>query len=598
MKKIFNLFLIIALVFLCGSIAANAETYSTTDGFTYEISNGEATLVKCTPNHPYLYSESVPLTISVVYYNGTLYPVTEIGESAFSGSDLPAVRLTENVKRIAQNAFDDVDIVMLCDSVETISTQAFDTYVEKIVVDSSNPHFSSVDGVLYNKKKTVLIQYAGLYSSTNSEFTVPDGVTEIAPYAFSQRATFKKITLPESVSKIGECAFMGCTALTDINIPANVKRIEYRTFSSVPFSSLTIPESVSYIGEYAFSNSGNASADLVIPDSVTTLGNYAFEGCKFKAVTLSENIHSMGYCVFYNCSFTEVTIPGEITTLAEGTFEACTALTDVIIEEGVTTIEGDAFRNCSQLKNVTLPESLTELGSLAFYRCSALTDLTVPKNVSSIEWYTFSGCSSLKTITLPRALRKIEDDSFSGCTALTDVYFGGSRDEWSLVEIGENNECLTSANMHYQLLITYDDGISEPTTSLHYTGTTIIASAAPSRLGYEFIGWSDGSTTYQAGKEISGISADTSLYAVWERTIYTTTIPRYGNLQITPTGVPSGSSITLTAFNGKQLVFVKNIVYDGLGAFPVSVNCDYDTIKVFVWNSLAGLVPLCEPEIK
>lgn len=50
-KKIFWMTLILTALFMCFSVTVSAETYTTSDGTaTYEIVNGEATMVKC-KNH-------------------------------------------------------------------------------------------------------------------------------------------------------------------------------------------------------------------------------------------------------------------------------------------------------------------------------------------------------------------------------------------------------------------------------------------------------------------------------------------------------------------------------------------------------------------
>ena len=81
-KKIFWLTLILTALFMCFSVTVSAETYTTSDGTaTYEIVNGEATMVKCKipSSYAYMYNEKTPLTISTVYYNGKNIPITKIG---------------------------------------------------------------------------------------------------------------------------------------------------------------------------------------------------------------------------------------------------------------------------------------------------------------------------------------------------------------------------------------------------------------------------------------------------------------------------------------------------------------------------------------
>ncbi len=85
-----------------------------------------------------------------------------------------------------------------------------------IVVNGGNKNYSSENGILYSKDKSVLI----IYPSASGDFTVPNTVTEIWSNAFYGVEALTSITLPASVSKIGENAFASCTNLTSITILA------------------------------------------------------------------------------------------------------------------------------------------------------------------------------------------------------------------------------------------------------------------------------------------------------------------------------------------------------------------------------------------
>ena len=63
-----------------------------------------------------------------------------------------------------------------------------------------------------------------------SVLTVPDGVTEIADYAFMDAAILESVTLPEGLLRIGNCAFEYCVALKSIKIPASAEEIGASTF--------------------------------------------------------------------------------------------------------------------------------------------------------------------------------------------------------------------------------------------------------------------------------------------------------------------------------------------------------------------------------
>jgi len=92
--------------------------------------------------------------------------------------------------------------VTIPSSVTTIGVGAFAqcTHLTSIVVDASNPAYSSQDDVLYDKAKTVLIQYPG---GKSGGFIIPNSVTSIGHQAFFGCYLLPSVTIPSSVTSIG-----------------------------------------------------------------------------------------------------------------------------------------------------------------------------------------------------------------------------------------------------------------------------------------------------------------------------------------------------------------------------------------------------------
>ncbi|MCD8001306.1 MAG: leucine-rich repeat protein [Oscillospiraceae bacterium] len=103
------------------------------------------------------------------------------------------------------------------------------------------------------------------------------------------------------------------------------------------------------------------------------------------------------------------------------------------------------------------------IGNYAFYECSSLTSVTIPNSVTSIGDRTFGWCSSLTSVTIPVSVASIDTRAFYGCSNLTDVYYSGSEDDWNTIAIGSDNECLTSATIHYNSVIDTGDADDAPT---------------------------------------------------------------------------------------------------------------------------------------
>ena len=89
--------------------------------------------------------------------------------------------------------------------------------------------------------------------------------------------------------------------------------------------------------------------------------------------------------------------------------------------EGVTSIGNGAFANCSALTSITIPSSVTSIGDSAFSNCSALTSITIPSGVTSIGDNAFSSCSALASITIPEGATRIGGYAFNYCYSLTSV---------------------------------------------------------------------------------------------------------------------------------------------------------------------------------
>ena len=86
----------------------------------------------------------------------------------------------------------------------------------------------------------------------------------------------------------------------------------------------------------------------------------------------------------------------------------------------------------------------------AFEGCTGLTSITIPNSVTSIGWGAFYGCTGLTSITIPNSVTSIYSSAFYGCAGLTDVYYTGTEEQWKKISIGDYNDSLTSAKIHYE----------------------------------------------------------------------------------------------------------------------------------------------------
>ena len=171
--------------------------------------------------------------------------------------------------------------------------------LEKFVVSEENKHFTSSDGILYNKDMSVLL----MCPNTLAVDSIIDGVIKIADYAFKGCHNVTTMVLCSDVTEIGVSAFEYCENIRTVSIPDSVMTIGDSAFSCCySLSSITIPDSVTTIGDHAFWNCEFLSS-VIISDSVTSIGTYAFSECRsLKDVTIGKNITTLYGNPFYRCS--------------------------------------------------------------------------------------------------------------------------------------------------------------------------------------------------------------------------------------------------------------------------------------------------------
>ena len=170
------------------------------------------------------------------------YGVTTIKSLAFHCCrGLVSIALPNSVITIEDYVFDGCESlpsITIPSSVTTIGNAIFKECVSLISIDveSENNHYSSENGILFNKDKSALICYPA--KKTGDFYAIPSSVTNIALFAFAYCEGLTLITLPESVIDIDLQAFRDCKNLTWIT-----------NFNPVP---ITINETVFWgVNKYA-----------------------------------------------------------------------------------------------------------------------------------------------------------------------------------------------------------------------------------------------------------------------------------------------------------------------------------------------------------
>jgi hypothetical protein len=329
-----------------------------------------------------------------------------------------------------------------------------------ISVASGNSYYQTVNGVLFDMAQTTLLCHPA--NANNTTYSMPDSVTSIGRYAFSNCSSLTSVTIPDSVTGIGENAFSGCSSLTSVTIPDYVTIIGDYAFSGCSrLSDITIPNLITEIGRGTFAGCTGLTS-IVIPDAVTSISNYAFDRCsKLTSVTIPISVTSIDSCAFRYCTaLTDVYYAGSEadwikvqigsygndpltnatihygqessdSTLDSGTCgENVTWTLDV---NGTLTISGTGnmedyvaplsvpwYSYRSRISKVVITDGVTSIGSHAFYDCYSLTSVTIPDSVTSIGKDAFSWCSNLTSVTIPNSVISIGNSTFY-CSGLISV---------------------------------------------------------------------------------------------------------------------------------------------------------------------------------
>jgi hypothetical protein len=164
----------------------------------------------------------------------------KIGNEAFFGcKKLAKIRFPESLLSIGSHAFigcEELTSIFIPKKVQYLGGNKFSecsldcSRLKEIVVDDGNNKFSSLDGVLFNKAKTLLIKYPE--GKEDASYRVPDTVISIKDRAFNCCKNLIAVTFPEKFLSLPAGIFSGCKRLKKVTLSQKTKIEPYAFLDS------------------------------------------------------------------------------------------------------------------------------------------------------------------------------------------------------------------------------------------------------------------------------------------------------------------------------------------------------------------------------
>ncbi|MCL2087755.1 MAG: leucine-rich repeat protein [Oscillospiraceae bacterium] len=366
--------------------------------------------------------------------------VETIGNYAFAYSGLTNIYIHNGVTTIGRYAFQGCPFtsVEIGAGVETIGFRAFghNPLLRLITVAPDNSKYKSIDGVLFNKAATALIQYPS--AKEEQEYEIPDGVMLIEHNAFEGATNLTRVTIPDSVSEINSYAFADSVNLTSVFFKGlTPPLIEFGIFENIEPENLTIYVPEGSGGVYQTALIGFTIVEITALESGT---NWVLYQDGRLIIESNAGIDDWAANGLNRSAVREVIFEDGVTNTGTDTFVGCVNLTRVSIPDSTTVIDRNAFNDCVRLTHINVSPGnqvyLSDDGvlfnrqdahsTLLFYPRARQGSYTVPDFVINIGTSAFENSTGLTQIIIPDSVftRTIQSYAFANCTNLTSVMFG------------------------------------------------------------------------------------------------------------------------------------------------------------------------------
>lgn len=285
-------------------------------------------------------------------------------------------------------------------------------------------------------------------------YTVPDGVEEIAQYAFCGREELEEVIIPDSVKTIGARAFAGCTALKRVRLPDGLKWLYDATFDGCgSLEQIELPASLKEIRENVFRECASLR-EVVFPQGLEKVDHLAFSDCRrLEQIELPPEVKILP-SAFSGCAFREIFVPNGV-LLDSNAFCKMPDLERIVIDgdkifrifqygsKEEMNFPTRFFDDCPKLREIIFTEKAKRYynpNGLVVNRDGELLKVpqaypdpvvVVPEGVKYIDTHAFDACVGVEKIRLPKSIRRLFRQCFEACVHLKEL------------EVAEGNEYLS-----------------------------------------------------------------------------------------------------------------------------------------------------------
>ncbi|NCB91539.1 MAG: leucine-rich repeat domain-containing protein [Clostridia bacterium] len=388
-------------------------------------------------------------------------PKLNIASSKYSGADCG---LKIQVPQEEDNTIEDYYLKYYTASWGAALDEAFGETgcaLDKILFTESDAEkkYQNEGNTIYSKNETGLtLEFAA--ADAVGEYTVAEGVTSIAGYAFEKASKVNVIRVPESVTELKDYCFAStqtnCLAVVEVSgdqeltVGHNIVGSTEEVTASKDAVLFYLPDATDTdlgLHDVLAKDYGEQKAEQMLMESEGTL-EY-IDGCAYMRDKTTNKL------TLYSAmsGLSEYTAPEGLIAIEDGAFKNC-QVKELILPE-VTKVSANAFDGCDQLEMIVLSSEETVQVDTDFAECTSLRailvyqaeDITIPEygNVYDSADYVadvdshmiykeendhnevvFARSDIQGTVTLKANTTVIGDSAFAGCNG----FVGFSAEQW------------------------------------------------------------------------------------------------------------------------------------------------------------------------